>query len=77
MRRVVVTGMGTVNPIGNSVAELDAALREGRPGGALITSFDVSESPVRIGCEVKGFDPESVMEKKAARRTSQIGRAHV
>jgi 3-oxoacyl-[acyl-carrier-protein] synthase II len=81
MRRVVVTGMGTVNPIGNSVAELDAALREGRPGGALITSFDVSESPVRIGCEVKGFDPESVMEKKAARRTSRfihlaVGAAH-
>ena len=72
MRRVVVTGMGTVNPIGNSIAELDAALREGRPGGALITSFDTSESPVKIGCEVKGFDVETVMEKKAARRTSRF-----
>ena len=72
MRRVVVTGMGTVNPIGNSIAELDASLREGRPGGALITSFDVSESPVKIGCEVKGFDVETVMEKKAARRTSRF-----
>jgi len=72
VRRVVVTGMGTVNPSGNSIAELDAALREGRSGGALITSFDVSESPVKIGCEVKGFDPEAVMERKAARRTSRF-----
>ena len=72
MRRVVVTGLGTVNPLGNSIAELDAALREGRPGGALITGFDISDSPVKIGCEVKGFDPESVMERKAARRTSRF-----
>ncbi|MEY4226160.1 MAG: hypothetical protein RL190_917 [Actinomycetota bacterium] len=72
MRRVVVTGMGTVNPIGNSIPELDQALREGRSGGALITSFDISESPVKIGCEVKGFDPESVMDRKSARRTSRF-----
>ena len=81
MRRVVVTGMGTVNPIGNSIPELDEALREGRSGGALITSFDVSESPVKIGCEVKGFDPESVLDRKSARRTSRfihlaVGAAH-
>lgn len=81
MRRVVVTGMGTVNPIGNSIPELDQALREGRSGGALITSFDISESPVKIGCEVKGFDPESVMDRKSARRTSRfihlaVGAAH-
>jgi 3-oxoacyl-[acyl-carrier-protein] synthase II len=71
MRRVVITGMGTVNPIANSIPEFDVALREGKPGGALITSFDVTDSPVKIGCEVKGFDPESVMERKAARRTSR------
>ena len=81
MRRVVVTGMGTVNPIGNSVAELDASLRAGRSGGARIASFDVSESPVQIGCEVKGFDVETVMDRKAARRTSRfihlaVGAAH-
>jgi 3-oxoacyl-[acyl-carrier-protein] synthase II len=72
VRRVVVTGMGTVNPIGNSISELEQALREGRSGGALITSFDVSESPVKIGCEVKGFDPETVMDRKSARRTSRF-----
>ena len=81
MRRVVVTGMGTVNPIGNSIAELDASLRAGRSGGARIASFDVSESPVQIGCEVKGFDVETVMDRKAARRTSRfihlaVGAAH-
>ncbi len=72
MRRVVITGLGSVNPIGNDIPSLDVALREGRPGGALITGFDASESPVRIGCEVKGFDPETVLEKKAARRTSRF-----
>ncbi len=71
MRRVVITGMGTVNPIGNSIAEFDAALRVGKPGGGPITTFDVSDSPVKIGCEVKGFDPETVMERKATRRTSR------
>ena len=50
MRRVVITGMGTVNPIANSISDFDIALREGKPGGALITSFDVSDSPVQIGC---------------------------
>ncbi|MFM7552226.1 MAG: beta-ketoacyl-ACP synthase II [Actinomycetota bacterium] len=81
MRRVVVTGMGTVNPIGNSIPELDRALREGRSGGAVIASFDVTDSPVKIGCEVKGFDPESVLDRKSARRTSRfihlaVGAAH-
>ncbi len=71
MRRVVITGMGTVNPIGNSIAEFDAALRVGKAGGGPITSFDVTDSPVKIGCEVKDFDPETVMERKAARRTSR------
>lgn len=72
MRRVVITGLGTVNPIANDIPTLDVALREGRPGGALITGFDTSDSPVKIGCEVKGFDPETVMDKKAARRTSRF-----
>ncbi len=72
MRRVVITGIGTVNPIANDVPTFIAALREGRPGGGLITSFDVSESPVKIGCEVKHFDPELAMDKRAVRRTSRF-----
>ncbi len=57
MRRVVITGLGTVNPLANDVAGLEAALRVGKSGGGLVTLFDVSESPVKIGCEVKNFDP--------------------
>jgi len=71
-RRVVITGIGTVNPIANDVPSFDAALRAGTPGGAPITLFDVTDSPVKIGCEVKGFDPELVMDRKAARRTSRF-----
>ena len=70
-RRVVVTGMGGLNAIGIGIAEVTAGLREGRPGGGPITQFDATESPVRIACEVKGFNPESVLEKKAARRTDR------
>jgi 3-oxoacyl-[acyl-carrier-protein] synthase II len=72
MRRVVITGVGTVNPIGNDVPSFDAALRAGTPGGGPITLFDASDSPVRIACEVKGFDPEAVMDRKSARRTSRF-----
>jgi len=72
MRRVVITGLGTVNPIANDVASFDAALRAGTPGGGPITCFDITDSPVKIGCEVKGFDPERVMDKRAVRRTSRF-----
>jgi hypothetical protein len=72
MRRVVITGLGTVNPIANDVASFDAALRAGTPGGGPITCFDITDSPVKIGCEVKGFDPENAMDKRAVRRTSRF-----
>jgi 3-oxoacyl-[acyl-carrier-protein] synthase II len=71
-RRVVITGLGTVNPIATGVAEFERALREGRSGSGPITLFDASGSPVRIGCEVEGFDPEAWMERRAARRTSRF-----
>lgn len=71
-RRVVVTGLGTVNPIAQSIPAFDEALRAGVSGGGPITLFDASTSPVRIGCEVKDFDPEQWMDRKAARRTSRF-----
>ena len=71
-RRVVITGLGAVNAIGGSVPEVEAGLRAGRPGGGPITLFDASESPVTIACEVKGFDPTAVMDKKTARRTDRF-----
>ncbi len=67
-RRVVVTGMGAVTPIGNDRRSTWEACREGRSGVAPITRFDTSELPVRIAGEVKDFDPAELLGKKEARR---------
>src|SRR3954454_23610983 len=67
-RRVVVTGMGGVTPVGNDVAATWRALIEGVPGAAPITKFDASKFPVRFACEVKGFDPLQYMDRKEAKR---------
>jgi 3-oxoacyl-[acyl-carrier-protein] synthase II len=67
-RRVVVTGMGTVSPVGNSVAQSWESLRAGRGGIAAITHFDASRLPVRIAGEVKGFDAAAIFGTKEARR---------
>jgi 3-oxoacyl-[acyl-carrier-protein] synthase II len=68
MRRVVVTGLGAVTPIGNSVAELRESLKAGRSGAGPITHFDPSQFKTQFACEVKGFDPELSIDKKEARR---------
>jgi 3-oxoacyl-[acyl-carrier-protein] synthase II len=70
-RRVVVTGIGAVNAVGIGVPDFLDGLREGRPGGGPITQFDATSSPVKIACEVKGFDPTTVLDKKTARRTDR------
>jgi len=68
MRRVVVTGLGAVTPLGlDAQSTWDAAVA-GRSGVDWIRSFDASEFPVRIASEVKGFEPESVVGPKDARR---------
>jgi 3-oxoacyl-[acyl-carrier-protein] synthase II len=67
-RRVVVTGLGCVTPVGNDVAATWAALLEGRSGAAPITKFDAVHHAVRFACEVKGFDPLQYMERKEAKR---------
>ncbi len=68
MRRVVVTGMGAITPIGLSVNEFWKSVKEGKHGFAPITRFDVSEFSCKIGAEVKGFDPKNYMDAKQARR---------
>lgn len=68
MRRVVITGMGALSPIGNSVPEFWQALVNGQSGAAPITKFDASKFNTRFACEVKGFDPLDFMEKSAARK---------
>jgi 3-oxoacyl-[acyl-carrier-protein] synthase II len=69
-RRVVVTGMGSVSPVGNSVSESWESLRVGRSGIAAITHFDASRLPVRIAGEVKGFDAAAIFGSKEARRST-------
>ena len=67
-RRVVVTGMGAITPVGNDVATTWRAITAGVSGGAPITKFDHSTFPVHFACEVKGFDPLLYLERKEAKR---------
>ena len=68
MKRVVVTGLGTVNSIGHNVEDSFNAAVAGECGIDTITLFDISEFPVKIAGEVKDFDPTTVMEKKKLRK---------
>src|SRR6476620_1323054 len=67
-RRVVVTGMGSITPVGNDVAATWRAITAGVSGGGPITKFDASTFPVRFAAEVKGFDPLMYLERKEAKR---------
>ena len=67
-RRVVVTGLGLVTPVGNSVEETWTALMNGRSGADYIKKFDAEKFPVKFACEVKDFDPLKYVEKKEARK---------
>ncbi|MDB4874087.1 MAG: 3-oxoacyl-(acyl-carrier-protein) synthase [Gemmatimonadetes bacterium] len=67
-RRVVVTGLGAITPVGNDVAATWRALLAGTSGAAPITKFDATNFPVRFACEVKGFDPLTYMDRKEAKR---------
>jgi 3-oxoacyl-[acyl-carrier-protein] synthase II len=70
-RRVVVTGMGTITPVGNDVATTWRSLIEGKSGTAPITKFDASNFPVKFAAEVKGFNPLDYMDRKEAKRADQ------
>ncbi|MDH4163954.1 MAG: beta-ketoacyl-ACP synthase II [Nitrospirota bacterium] len=68
-RRVVITGMGAVTPLGNDIRTLWKNLVDGRSGISTITRFDASALPVRIGGEVRGFDPLAFMSAKDCHKT--------
>jgi 3-oxoacyl-[acyl-carrier-protein] synthase II len=68
VRRVVVTGLGLVTPVGTDVESSWSALLAGTPGAAPITKFDPQQLSVRFACEVKGFDALRYMDRKEARR---------
>jgi 3-oxoacyl-[acyl-carrier-protein] synthase II len=71
-RRVVVTGLGLVSPVGIGVEESWSALVAGKSGIAPITLFDASTYPTRIAGEVKGFDPAQFMDRKEVRRNDRF-----
>ena len=71
-RRVVVTGLGTVNPLGNTVAESWAAAKAGQCGIAPITQFDTAGFKCKLAAEVKGFDPEAIVDKKELRKMARF-----
>jgi 3-oxoacyl-[acyl-carrier-protein] synthase II len=71
-KRVVITGMGTLNPVGNDVDTFWAGLVAGRSGAGPIIAYDASDQPVRIAAEVKAFDPAVALGHKEARRTDRF-----
>lgn len=72
LKRVVVTGLGALTPIGNSVDELWAALLAGKSGAAPITRFDAEKFKTRFACEIKDFDLGVYLDRKEARRMDRF-----
>jgi 3-oxoacyl-[acyl-carrier-protein] synthase II len=68
LKRVVVTGLGTINPLGNNVSEYFANLLAGVSGAELITSFDTTLFKTKFACLVKNYDPSAFgLDRKEAR----------
>lgn len=72
MKRVVITGIGAITPIGNTVAEYLDGLRNGVSGAAPITHFDASLFKTQFACEVKNFNPEDFIDKRESRRLDRF-----
>lgn len=68
LRRVVVTGLGALTPLGNTLKDYWEGLVSGRSGAAPITRFDASKFKTQFACEVKGFNPEDFFDRKEARK---------
>src|ERR1043165_1842946 len=69
MKRVVITGMGLISPLGNDINTFWNNLKEGKGSTAKITKFDASQFRTQIACEVKGFAPETFLDKAEIKRT--------
>lgn len=75
-KRIVITGLGTVNPVGNNINDSWKSILSGQSGAAEITQFDASQLDMRFACEVKNFEPLDYFDRKELRRTdrfNQIG----
>jgi 3-oxoacyl-[acyl-carrier-protein] synthase II len=72
LKRVVITGLGAITPVGNTVAEYWQGLLAGKSGAAPITLFDASKFKTRFACEVKNFDPGVYFDRKEARKLDRF-----
>ncbi len=72
LRRVVITGVGAITPIGNDAESFWRSLLAGKSGIGPITHFDAARFPVRVAGEIKGFDPSTIMDHRAARRSGRF-----
>ena len=71
-KRIVVTGIGTLTPIGNDLSSYWDSLLKGVSGAGMITQFDASKFKTKFACEIKGFDPVSFMDRKEARKLDRF-----
>lgn len=72
LKRVVITGLGAITPIGKTVKEYFEGLKDGTSGAVPITQFDCSKFKTRFACEVKDFDPTAYLERKEARKLDRF-----
>lgn len=72
MKRVVVTGIGTITPLGNNLQDYWNGLINGVSGAGPITLFDATKFKTRFACEIKGFDPTNFMDRKEARKLDRF-----
>ena len=72
MRRVVVTGIGLVTPIGNDLESTWSSLLAGRSGAGPITQFDTTNFATKFGCEVKGWDPSKWFDKREVKHLDRF-----
>ncbi len=71
-KRVVITGMGALTPLGNTVNDYWNGLINGVSGADMITLFDASKFKTRFACEIKGFDPVAFLDRKEARKVDRF-----
>src|SRR5215216_7646326 len=72
LKRIVITGMGALTPLGNSITEYWNNLRNGVSGADFITQFDASKFKTRFACEIKGFDATNFLDRKEARKLDRF-----
>lgn len=77
LKRVVVTGMGALTPLGNTITDYWNNLRDGVSGCDYITLFDASKFKTRFACEIKGFDPTNFLDRKEARKLDRFSQTAI